>query len=56
MIERMTKQRDSDSPRLNEERAEEVRRLADPNPNTLTLAEFNERLKQRNGVQRRKPW
>jgi hypothetical protein len=42
MIECMTTQRGSDSLRLSKEQAAEVRRrLAEPNPKTLTLAEFN---------------
>lgn len=37
--------------RLSDEQAAEVRRrLADPDPKTMTLAEFNERLKSRYGV------
>jgi hypothetical protein len=41
-----------DSPlRLSEEQAAEVRRrLAEPDPETLTLGEFNERLKRRYGA------
>ncbi|MGI8723803.1 MAG: hypothetical protein ACR2J1_00185 [Methyloceanibacter sp.] len=36
---------------LNEEQAKEVRRrLAESEPQTLTLAEFNTRLRQRYGV------
>jgi hypothetical protein len=37
--------------RLSEEQAAEVRRrLAEKNPKTITLAEFNERLRRRYGV------
>ena len=37
--------------RLSDEQVAEVRRrMADPNPKTMTLAEFNERLKRRYGV------
>jgi hypothetical protein len=37
--------------RLSEEQAAEVRRrLAEQNPKTITLAEFNERLRRRYGV------
>ena len=44
-------EQDSSPLRLTDEQAAEVRRrLAEPNPQTLTLAEFNERLRQRYGV------
>jgi hypothetical protein len=44
-------EQDTSPLRLTEEQAAEVRRrMADPNPKTMTLAEFNERLKRRYGV------
>ena len=47
----LMEEQDSSPLRLTEEQAAEVRRrLAEPNPQTLTLAEFNERLRQRYGV------
>ncbi len=50
-IAELMEQQDNSPLRLSEEQAEEVRRrLADPNPQTMTLAEFNERLKRRYGV------
>jgi hypothetical protein len=42
---------DKSSVRLTEQQAAEVRgRLAEENPKTLTLAQFNERLRCRYGV------
>ena len=50
IVELMEEQHNSPL-RLSDEQAAEVRRrLADPDPKTLTLAEFNERLKRRYGV------
>lgn len=50
-IAELMEEQDNSRLRLTEEQAEEVRRrLADPDPKTLTLAEFNERLKRRYGV------
>jgi hypothetical protein len=50
IIELMEAQGNS-SLRLTEKQAAEVRRrLAEPDPQTLSLAEFNQRLKQRYGV------
>ena len=50
-IAELMEEQDNSPLRLTEEQAEEVRRrLADPNPQTMTLAEFNERLKRRYGV------
>jgi hypothetical protein len=50
-IAELMEQQDNSPLRLSEEQAAEVRRrLADPNPETMTLAEFNERLKRRYGV------
>jgi hypothetical protein len=47
----MDEKQRNESVRLSEEQAAEVRRrMADPNPKTTTLAQFNERLKQRYGV------
>jgi len=47
----LMEEQDSSPLRLTEEQAAEVRRrLAEPNPQTLTLAEFNQRLRQRYGV------
>jgi hypothetical protein len=42
---------DKSNVRLTEEQAAEVRRrMAEKNPKTMTLAEFNERLRRRYGV------
>jgi len=50
-IVELMEQQDNSPVRLTEEQAAEVRRrIADPNPKTTTLAEFNQRLKQRYGV------
>jgi hypothetical protein len=50
VVELMEEQDRSDL-RLSEEQAAEVRRrLAEKNPKTMTLAEFNERLRRRYGV------
>jgi hypothetical protein len=50
VVEIMEEQDKSDL-RLSEEQAAEVRRrLAEKNPKTITLAEFNERLRRRYGV------
>jgi len=50
-IAELMEQQDNSPLRLSEEQAAEVRRrLVEPNPKTLTLAEFNARLKQRYGV------
>jgi transposase len=51
MTERDAERTKSTSIRLSDEHAAEVRRrLAESNPETLTLAELNERLKRRYGV------
>jgi hypothetical protein len=50
VVELMEEQ-DNSTLRLTEEQAAEVRRrLAEKNPKTVTLAEFNERLRRRYGV------
>ncbi len=50
VVELMERQDTSDL-RLSDEQAAEVRRrLAEKNPRSFTLAEFNERLRQRYGV------
>jgi hypothetical protein len=50
-IAELMEEQDNSPLRLSEEQAAQVRRrMADPNPKTLTLAEVNERLKQRNGI------
>jgi hypothetical protein len=50
IVELMEEQNNSPV-RLTDEQAAEVRRrLAEPDPKTMTLAEFNERLKRRYGV------
>ena len=50
VVELMEKQ-DTSKLRLTDEQAAEVRRrLAEKDPKTLTLAEFNERLRRRYGV------
>jgi hypothetical protein len=50
VVELMEEQ-DSSTLRLSDEQAAEVRRrLAEKNPKTVTLAEFNERLRRRYGV------
>lgn len=48
----MPTHQDHDRLQLNERQASEVRRrLAEPDARTLTLAEFNERLKRRYGIE-----
>ena len=50
-IAEMMEEQDNSPLRLSDEQATEVRRrMADPDPKTMTLAEFNERLKQRYGI------
>jgi hypothetical protein len=50
VVELMERQ-DASGVRLSDEQAAEVRRrLAERNPRSLTLAEFNERLRERYGV------
>jgi hypothetical protein len=50
VVELMEEQ-DNSTLRLTDEQAAEVRRrLAEKNPKTVTLAEFNERLRRRYGV------
>ena len=50
VVELMEEQ-DNSALRLSDEQAAEVRRrLAEENPKTITLAEFNERLRRRYGV------
>lgn len=50
-IAELMEEQDNSPLRLTEEQAEEVRRrLADPNPKTMTLAECKERFKGRYGV------
>lgn len=50
-IAELMEAQDNSPLRLSENQEQEVRRrLADPDPKTLTLAEFNERLKRRYGV------
>jgi hypothetical protein len=50
VVEIMEEQ-DKSELRLSDEQAAEVRRrLAEENPKTITLAEFNERLRRRYGV------
>ena len=50
-VVKMMEEQDHSTLRLTEEQAAEVRRrLAEPNPETVTLEEFNERLRQRYGV------
>lgn len=50
-IVELMEEQDNSPLRLSEEQAAEVRRrLSDPNPKTMTLAEFNTRLKHRYGV------
>jgi hypothetical protein len=47
-IVELMEQQDSSPVRLTEEQAAEVRRrMADPNPQTSSLADFNRRLKER---------
>ena len=47
----LMEQQDTSDLRLSDEQAAEVRRrLAELDPKSLTLAEFNERLRQRYGV------
>jgi transposase len=50
-IAELMEEQDKSPLRLTDEQAEEVhRRLAEADPKTMTLAEFNERLKRRYGV------
>jgi hypothetical protein len=50
-IAELMEEQDASPLRLTEEQAAEVRRrMADPNPKTMTLAEVRERLKRRYGV------
>ncbi len=50
-IAELMEEQDNSPLRLTEKQEQEVRRrLADPDPKTLTLAEFNEHLKRRYGV------
>lgn len=50
-IAELMEDQDNSPLQLNDEQVAEVRRrLADPNPRTLTLNEFNERFKSRYGV------
>jgi hypothetical protein len=50
-IAELMEEQDNSPLRLSEEQAAEVRhRLAEPAPETLTLGEFNERLKRRYGA------
>ena len=50
-IAEMMEEQDNSPLRLSDEQVAEVeRRLAEPNPQTMTLAEFNQRLKERYGV------
>jgi hypothetical protein len=50
-VARIMEQQDKSTLRLTEEQAAEVRRrLAETNPKTLTLAEFNAHLRRRYGV------
>jgi hypothetical protein len=47
----LMEQQDNNTLRLSDEQAAEVRRrLAEEEPKTVTLAEFNERLRRRYGV------
>lgn len=50
VVELMEEQDKSDVHLTDEQAAEVRRRLAEANPKTLTLAEFNERLRRRYGV------
>lgn len=50
-IAEMMEEQDNSALRLSEEQAAEVRRrMAESDPRTMTLAEFNARLKRRYGV------
>jgi hypothetical protein len=50
-IVELMEQQDNSPVRLTDEQAAEVRRrMADPDPKVMSLAEFNQRLKQRYGV------
>ena len=50
-IAELMEEQDGSPLRLSDEQAAEVRRrMAEPNPTTMTLGEFNERLKRRYGV------
>ena len=50
-IAELMEEQDKSPLRLTDEQAEEVRRrLAEPEPKAMTLAEFNERLKRRYGA------
>jgi hypothetical protein len=51
MIQIIVEEQDDGTPQLTNEQAAEVRRrLAEEKPKTVTLAEFNERLRRRYGV------
>ncbi|HLI20469.1 MAG TPA: hypothetical protein VKV32_05090 [Stellaceae bacterium] len=50
VVEIMEEQDKSDVRLTDEQAAEVCRRLVEKSPKTLTLAEFNERLRQRYGV------
>jgi hypothetical protein len=50
-VAELMEEQDNSSLRLSDEQAAEIRRrLAETDPETMTLAQFNERLKQRYGV------
>ena len=50
-VAHVVEEQDNSRLRLNDEQAAEVgRRLAEESPRTVTLAEFNERLRRRYGV------
>jgi hypothetical protein len=50
-VARLMEAQDSSGLKLDEEQAAEVRRrLAETNPKTLSLAEFNEHLRRRYGI------
>jgi hypothetical protein len=50
-IAELMEEQDNSPARLSDEQAAEVRRrLAEPDPDSMTLAEFNERLKRRYGA------
>lgn len=50
-VAELMEEQDNSPLRLTEEQAAEVRlRLAETSPETMTLAQFNERLKQRYGI------
>jgi hypothetical protein len=50
VVELMEEQDNSTLPLSDEQAAEVRRRLVEQNPKTVTLAEFNERLRRRHGV------